>query len=92
MTGSPQNPLALLFLSAAFISLLYGCGDDGDTYTLYRSSPVDSNMRIHVATFDARVASADPYNKANCEIAAGLFSNQAGVTVKYWCEKGPYRK
>jgi len=28
----------------------------------------------------------------NCQIAAELFKKQQGVTVKYWCEKGIYKK
>jgi hypothetical protein len=28
----------------------------------------------------------------NCQIAADLFMKQQGVKVKYWCEKGNYKK
>jgi len=59
-------------------------------FTLYRNSVTDEDMRIHVATFDA--AEEEAYNRGNCEIARGLFQSQPGVTVKYWCEKGRYRK
>ncbi|CAM3534802.1 hypothetical protein THPR109532_14530 [Thalassospira profundimaris] len=48
-------------------------------------------MRIHMATFDAAENSAT-YNQENCQIAADLFSQQDGVTVRYWCEKGEYQK
>ena len=59
--------------------------------TLYRSSVVIENARIHIATFDVadnRFAT----NWDNCQIAAELFQQQPGVTVRYWCEKGRYRK
>ena len=59
-------------------------------YTLYRNSVTDENMRIYVATFD--VNEQDEYNKGNCEIARLLFQQQPGVKVKYWCEKGYYKK
>ena len=73
------------------VALLGGCSlmglGDGTTFTLYRSSPTD--MRIHVATFDATAGEA--YNRGNCEIARELFQAQPGVSVKYWCEKGRFR-
>lgn len=71
--------------------ILAGCGADDRTFTLYRASALDPNMRIHVASFDAS-AEKEEYNRENCDTAAGLFRAQPGVTVKYWCEKGRYRK
>jgi hypothetical protein len=56
-------------------------------YILLRSSPTDATARIHVSTFDAPESSE--YNAENCEIAAGLFADQFGVTVRYWCERAP---
>jgi hypothetical protein len=47
-------------------------------------------MRLHVASFDT--ADGEAYNRQNCEIARGLFMNQLGVKVRYWCEKGRYRR
>ena len=80
-------------LSFGFALLLSGCGSD-NTYTLYRSgaggSSVADEMRIHVATFDADEKAA--YNRENCDVAKDLFQNQPGVTVRYWCEKGRFRK
>jgi hypothetical protein len=74
------------------VLLLTACGES--TYTLYRSSPVPTDdlslRRVHVATFDAYENQS--YNQENCEIAAGLFKSQPGVTVKYWCEKGQFKK
>lgn len=68
-----------------------GCAPgDGSVYTLYRNSPLDANMRIHVASFDT--ADGEAYNRENCEIAADLFKGQPGVVAKFWCEKGMFRK
>jgi hypothetical protein len=76
--------------------ILSGCKSVGlktsedQVYTLYRNSPIDKNMRIHMATFDADEKEA--YNKENCEIGRDLFMDQAGVTAQYWCEKGGFKK
>ncbi|NZD64551.1 hypothetical protein HX900_26110 [Rhizobium sp. WYCCWR 11290] len=70
--------------------LIASCNDDSSQYTLYRSSVLDANMRLHVASFDS--ADGDAYNSENCQIAAGLFVAQPGVTVRYWCEQGRFRK
>lgn len=72
-----------------FSLFLYACKAE-DTYTLYRSSPLDDNMRIHVATFDS--SDGNDYNLENCNIAKSLFANQSGVAASFWCEKGHYRK
>jgi hypothetical protein len=72
-----------------FCTLLSACGN-GEPYTLYRGSPVIENARIHVATFDAN--EKEGYNMENCQITADLFMKKQGVTVKYWCEKGIYKK
>ena len=64
---------------------------ESNVSTLYRNSVLDSEMRIHIATFD--VDEVDPsYNSENCQIAAQLFQGQLGVTVRYWCEPGRYRR
>jgi hypothetical protein len=69
--------------------IVTGCKDDV-IYTLYRSSITDENLRIHVATFDVKESAQ--YNNENCKIASELFEKQTGVRVKYWCEKGSYKK
>lgn len=76
------------------ICLTISCIDkDSNTYTLYRESVVIPNARIHVATFDSKEnSSTDSCNKENCETAKILFETQPGVLVKYFCEKGKYRK
>ena len=83
----------LLILSAMAV-LLAGCGNE-NIYTLYRSAVGFPELRIHVATFDAD-DSKDPqfktYNQDNCQIASQLFQAQPNMTVRYWCEKGGYKK
>lgn len=74
------------------VALVAGCSaPSGDVYTLYRNSLLDTTMRIHIATFDAR-ESGQTYNQENCMLAAELFSRQQGVKTKFWCEKGGYKK
>jgi hypothetical protein len=64
--------------------------ESGTAYSLYRSSATGVRERIHIATFDA--SEADSYNNENCQQAQTLFQQQPGVTVKFWCEKGRYRR
>jgi len=74
-------------------------------YTLYRTGvdvPAgreDKAARIHVATFDAKQDAE--YNRSNCETAQELFNAAqptfrdtvlANIKLKYWCEKGLYKK
>lgn len=82
----------MTFRAALLVPLLFAaaCSDNGNQYTLYRSSVTDADMRVHIATFDS--ADGDSYNSENCLVAAGLFARQPGVSVRYWCEKGPFRK
>lgn len=75
---------------AALAVLLAGCWDDSGVYTLYRSSVFDANGRIHVASFDA--VDGDKYNNENCQIGRDAYQAQRGVVVRYWCEKGRYKK
>jgi hypothetical protein len=83
---------------AGFISVVGAAAASADggkaennIFTLYRSSILGSDWRIHIATFD--VTDGTPsYNAENCQIAAELFQNQPGVSVRYWCEPGRYRK
>jgi len=71
--------------------LPFACGGgDSSTYTLYRSSPTSEAMRLHVATFDS--ADGEKYNREPCDITRELFQKQPGVTVRYWCEKGRFRR
>jgi hypothetical protein len=65
----------------------------------------DETLRIHIATFDAvPLKSIDDnakYNLANCEFAQDLLNaNQphyrgsiySAIKIKYWCEKGRFKK
>jgi hypothetical protein len=93
-----------VLLVAAAAVLAASCSaqsPDSNAYTLYRTGAVALGvggdvqrdleaMRIHVASFDANLEEA--YNRDNCRIAAELFGRQEGVTSRYWCEKGRYRK
>lgn len=78
-------------VSLVICALMAGCGaSDGDSYTLYRTSVFSQNARMHVASFDAD--EDGKYNDENCQQAQQLFQAQAGVSVRFWCEKGRYRK
>jgi len=77
--------------AVAYIAALAGCGvSDGDAFTLYRSSAITQDARMHVASFDT--AEGDRYNDENCRAAQTLFQAQPDVKVRYWCEKGRFKK
>ncbi len=83
--------MAKLMFWPLVVGLLAACTfRDGGTYTLYRSSPIDASMRIHVASFDAD--DGEKYNQENCTVVLDLMQRQPGVTARYWCEKGRFRK
>jgi hypothetical protein len=83
-------------MRATFVALssllLVACSPpwDGDTYTLYRTSVVMPDARLHVATFDAK--DGEKYNNGNCQTARELFQAQPGVKTRFWCEKGRFRQ
>ena len=80
-----------LIAPITFILCLSACSASGEySYALYRNSVMDESARIHVGTFDS--TDGDKYNQSNCDIAARLFQQQAGVKTKFWCEKGKFRK
>lgn len=81
---------SLRVLLSVPIALIAGCNYESESFTLYRNSFMDENMRIHVASFNAR--DGEIYNKGNCEQAQLLFQAQPGVKTKFWCEKGAFRK
>lgn len=76
--------------SFSFVVLVAGCDSGNDTFTLYRNSVIDENMRIHVSSFNA--ADGETYNRGNCEQAQQLFQAQLGVKTRFWCEKGLFKK
>lgn len=71
-------------------ALIVGCDSGSNSFTLYRNSLTDENLRIHVASFNAMDGEA--YNRGNCEQAQLLFQAQPGVKIKFWCEKGTFKK
>jgi len=84
-----------IFISCATMS---GCADDrgAETYTLYRNSIIASDMRIHVATFDATETDR-LYNRNNCEMSVRLrnanvkaFDPNSNQTAGFWCEPGKF--
>jgi hypothetical protein len=78
--------LTILSLTC-FSSLVHA----SDVYTLYRNSPIDENMRIHIATFDAYESSPE-YNFGNCRIVRDAMINRPHITIEYWCEKGRFKE
>lgn len=65
----------------------------------------DESLRIHIATFDAlplkNIEDNAKYNLANCEFAQKLFATHqphyrgsiySTIKIKYWCEKGRFKK
>jgi hypothetical protein len=75
---------------------LAACGpSSGPEYTLYRSSSLDSTLRVHWASFNA--AESGSYNQENCQMAADLLMknlrelNNGEEPVRFWCELGTYR-
>jgi len=71
----------------------------------FRSATHDETLRIYVASFTAiNIGSDDEnrkYNSANCEFAQELFSSRqphyegsifSKIKIKYWCEKGDFKK
>ena len=81
----------LTLLCCALSGNLVACSSsDGSVYTLYRSSPTDPSMRIHIASFDSD--ESEKYNQENCAVVLDLMQRQPGVTARYWCEKGHFRK
>lgn len=73
------------------VAAMAGCGlSEGDTYTLYRNSVITQDARMHVASFDA--AEGGRYNNENCQHAMRLLQEQPDVHVRFWCEKGPYKR
>jgi hypothetical protein len=93
----------LRFRALLVISLILafsGCArrDEG-VYTLYRTLD-NEYMRVHVATFDANqvdAAEREKFNSQTCQAVADMFTaelkrGRMGLKVKFWCEKGRFRK
>lgn len=87
----------ILILSLVFFSL--ECAKEKkNVYTLYRSSAIDSNLRIHIATFDEEGADKPGFegtNRDQCDLTVKLYTEmtaRSGSTTKYWCEKDYFTK
>lgn len=75
----------------AFVTFSATADARAEIFTLYRSSAILENARLHVATFDAAEDHSDSqYNRSNCEQAADLFQHQPGVRTRFWCESGRF--
>ena len=87
-----MNNVRLIHSSSVFLLTvaMFGCTNENEVFTLYRASPIDKFMRIHVATFDA--VDGPKYYQENCNAALALFVAQPGATVTYWCEKGSFKR
>lgn len=90
MHSKKITPLAVGLLLIGLVLLQTGCTSSDSSYTLYRNSMTDENMRLHIATFDT--SEGHDYNMGNCQLTAELFQRQEGVKTKFWCEKGTYKK
>jgi len=79
------------FISSFCIFFIFNsCSRESEIFTLYRNSLDYPEMRIHVASFDAN--EDEKYNSENCDVAQKLFQAQPLVKVRFWCEKGKFRK
>lgn len=84
----------LIFILIFLTTHSYAKSKENEVATLYRSSVMGDDYRLHIATFDAKEKTNKgrfDYNWKNCLIARDLFQNQIGVEVKYWCEKGYFK-
>ena len=68
---------------------------DADAFTLYSNAPSDKFSRLHEATFDTHYSSE--FNALKCERVQRLLQEWYNVEtktsdVKFWCEKGRYKK
>lgn len=88
--GTDGMRIAFTILALAGMALPASAIDDAEVVTLYRNSPIDSTMRIHMATFDA--ADGKDYNSDNCWLIADMFQAANDVEMRYWCEPGRYRE
>ena len=82
----------LRVIGLSSIAALSACDSPGPTYTLYRDSPFNAHVRIHVATFDSKQYEAKSYNEEYCNTVAALLRAQPDVQTSFWCEEGRYRE
>jgi hypothetical protein len=82
--------LKAAILTSALSVTQIGLFGDHNTYSLYRTDPMNPEMRILVAIFDLK--GAEETNKMNCMIAAEAIAKQPGQAARHWCEKGRHHK
>lgn len=95
-----NTTVTTLFTALAVACLMTACSEsdtsESQVFTLYRNVPSDKAFRVHVATFDSDhfdAAMSEFVNKKNCEQAQALFQGSPNwVGVKFWCEKGSFKK
>ena len=99
--GKEMRILKVQMVAVVVISVLLtaACSEkgvhDGDVFTLYSNAPSDQFARLHEATFDAHYGSE--FNSAKCESVQRLLQEWYNTEtktndVKFWCEKGRYKK
>lgn len=88
--------MRLHMIMLAAVAVLSGCSDRDDVYTLYRTSSVQPDYRMHMATFDVKGGGSS--NGENCRIAAELFTRNMFALnggrnpgTRFWCETGHFR-
>ncbi len=79
-----SKPLLTVLLTSHILLTSSLKASEKDVYTLYRNSPIDPTIRIHVATFDNHKEGAR-YNSENCEIVRDALQ-KPGVASRFWCE------
>ena len=96
--------ICLTILQLAFICLVSACTPTPQQkediyYTLYRNVPSDESFRVSVATFNHQNTgdlfddTDELINKKNCERVATYYQKDLDWKgVKFWCEKGIYKK
>ncbi len=73
--------------------------DETQIATLYRQGALLTDIRLQVATFNAK-GEANDYNFRNCDVVAGLINESTvgfstvtpGQKVAYWCEPGEFKE
>ena len=97
MTGHRHWSLLTIALLVSACDRIVIRPASNSVYTLYRSSLAEG-MRIKVATFDSDESidgSTERYNRDTCEEVRALEQESVRgrpVELRYWCEKGYYRK
>ena len=90
--------MRILFIFIILINCPYysfAKASDDEVATLYRNSALGDHYRFHIGTFDSLEKSKKgrfDYNWGNCLIVSDAMQNRPGIDVKYWCEKGYFRK